>query len=114
MCLCARRLNRDLPTKKIRFYPATLYFSNRRSRASAMAVIEGARVAAAHEGHAELVVNIRYSNGGSSEVALGAAAADLLMQSCNATTLEQLKGQSWQKVQTALVESHNHYNDQDL
>jgi hypothetical protein len=78
-----------------------------------MAVIEGVRVAAAHEGHAELIVNIRYSNGGSSEVPLGAAAADLLMQSCNATRLEQLNGHSWQKVQAALVASHNHYNSQD-
>ena len=73
-----------------------------------MAVIEGARIAAAHEGHAELVVNIRYSNGGRSEVALGATAAELLMRSCNATTLEQLNGQGWQKVQAALIESHNH------
>ena len=78
-----------------------------------MAVIEGARLAAAHEGHAELVVNIRYSNGGSSEISLGAVAADLLMQSCNATRLEQLNGQSWQKVQAALVESHNCSNSQD-
>lgn len=79
-----------------------------------MAVIEGARVAAAHEGHAELVVNIRHSNGGSSEITLGAVAADLLMQSCNATSLEQLNGQSWQKVQAALVASHHPYNNQDL
>jgi len=75
-----------------------------------MAVISGARVAAAHEGHAQLVVGIRYSNGGSSEIALDAAAASALMQSCNATTLEQLNGQSWQKVQAALIESHKIYN----
>ncbi|MEH6571021.1 MAG: hypothetical protein V7709_18220 [Halioglobus sp.] len=74
-----------------------------------MAVIEGARIAAAHEGQAELVVNIRYSNGGRSEVPLDAVAAELLMQSCNASNLEQLNGQGWQKVQAALVESHKRY-----
>ena len=76
-----------------------------------MTVIAGARVAAAHEGHAELVVKLRFSNGGSSDVPLGAAAADLLMLSCNATTLEQLEGQDWQKVQAALIESHNTNNE---
>jgi hypothetical protein len=79
-----------------------------------MAVIAGARVAAAHEGLAELIVIIRYSNGGKSEIPLDGIAAGLLMQSCSATTLEQLNGQSWQKVQAALVESHNHNNSQDL
>ena len=78
-----------------------------------MAVIAGARVAAAHEGSAELVVSIRYSNGGSSEIVLDAVAAAALMQSCDATTLEQLKGQSWQKVKAALIESYNRFKTQD-
>ena len=80
---------------------------------NADAVISGARVAAAHEGHAELVVNIRYSNGGTSDVPLGPVAAELLMRSCNATTLEQLEGQGWQKVQAALIESHNTHNERE-
>jgi hypothetical protein len=78
-----------------------------------VATIAGARVAAAHEGNAELVVSLLYSNGGTGEVVLDAAAAAALMQSCEASTLEQLNGQSWKKVQAALVESHKHVNTQD-
>jgi hypothetical protein len=75
-----------------------------------MAVIANARVAAAHEGTAELVVTIRYSNGGTSEIALDAIATEQLMQSCEATTLDGLHGQSWKKVQAALSASYNRYN----
>ena len=67
-----------------------------------MAIIEKAVVAAAHEGMAELIVSIRYSNGGISDVALGAEATALLMESCGASTLEQLVGHSWRKVMAAL------------
>jgi hypothetical protein len=75
-----------------------------------MAVIANARVAAAHEGTAELVVAILYSNGGTSEIALDAMATEKLMQSCEASTLEDLNGHSWQKVQAALSASYNRYN----
>jgi hypothetical protein len=71
-----------------------------------MAVIAQARIAAAHEGHAELVIALRFSNGGTSNVVLDAAAAAALMQACEASTLEQLEGQSWKKVQDALIQSH--------
>lgn len=74
-----------------------------------MAVISGARVAAAHEGDAELIVNIRYSNGGVSEITLDAMASAALMDSCNAASLEQLTGHSWQKVKAALSVSYNRY-----
>jgi len=75
-----------------------------------VAVIERARVAAAHEGDAELVVGIRYNNGGCSDVVLDAVAAAHLLDSCEATTLEQLAGHSWQKVQQALSASYNRFN----
>ena len=75
-----------------------------------MAVIDGARIAAAHEGHAELGVSIRYSNGGRSDVPLGPVAAELLMRDCDANSLEQLHGQSWEKVQAALINSHKNPN----
>ena len=75
-----------------------------------MAVIERAKVAAAHEGDAELVVSIRYSNDGCTDVALDALATAHLMDSCEATTLEQLAGHSWRKVQQALSASYNRFN----
>jgi len=75
-----------------------------------MAVIERAKVAAAHEGNAELVVSIRYSNGGCSDVVLDSIAAAHLMDSCEATSLEQLAGHSWEKVQQALSISYNRFN----
>lgn len=75
-----------------------------------MAVIAKARVAAAHEGNAELIVSIEYSNGGVSEIPLDPMATEALMQSCNATTLEHLQGHSWKKVQAALSVSYNRFN----
>jgi len=74
------------------------------------AVIESARVAAAHEGVAELVVTLMHDNGGTSEVALDHLAADALLRSCSATAPEQLAGHSWSKVREALAVSWNRYN----
>ncbi|SVD23852.1 uncharacterized protein METZ01_LOCUS376706, partial [marine metagenome] len=58
-----------------------------------MARIKNARVAAAHEGIAELIVRMEYDNGGISEVSLDAMATAALMQSCNAGTVADLVGQ---------------------
>lgn len=74
------------------------------------AVISAVRIAAAHEGVAELVVTLTHGNGGKSEVALDHLAADALLQSCAATTPEQLTGQSWSKVREALAVSWNRFN----
>lgn len=73
------------------------------------ASIKGARVIAAHDGVAEMVVTIVYDNGGQTEVTLDAAASDALMSSCDATTLTQLHGHPWQKVRDALTLSYNRY-----
>jgi len=74
------------------------------------AVIDTARVAAAHEGVAELVVTLRHGNGGTSEVALDHLAADALLAACAATAPEQLAGHSWSKVREALAVSWNRFN----
>jgi hypothetical protein len=66
-------------------------------------------VAAAHEGIAELVVSIEYENGGTAEVALDQMATSALMDSCNASSIEDVKGQSWDKVRDALQVSYNRY-----
>ena len=73
------------------------------------AIIRDVRVAAAHEGIAELVVSIEYENGGTAEVALDQMATSSLMDSCNASSIEDVKGQSWDKVRDALQVSYNRY-----
>jgi hypothetical protein len=73
------------------------------------AIIRDVRVAAAHEGIAELVVSIEYKNGGTAEVALDQMATSALMDSCNASSIEDVKGQSWDKVRDALQVSYNRY-----
>ncbi|MGD8416580.1 MAG: hypothetical protein PVH91_05950 [Pseudomonadales bacterium] len=74
------------------------------------AVITSARVAAAHEGIAELVVTLKHEGGGVSEVALDQLATSALLASCNATATEDLIGEPWQKVRDALSVSWNRFN----
>tara|TARA_B110000503_G_scaffold68197_1_gene106601 strand:+ start:567 stop:800 length:234 start_codon:yes stop_codon:yes gene_type:complete len=73
------------------------------------AIIIDVRVAAAHEGIAELVVSIAYENGGITEVALDQMATSALMDSCNASSIDDVKGHSWDKVRDALQISYNRY-----
>lgn len=73
------------------------------------ASIAAVRVAAAHEGVAELVVTLAHANGGHSEVALDPLAASALMDACKATTHEELIGHGWQKVRDALSVSWNRF-----
>jgi len=68
------------------------------------------RIAAAHEGVAELVVTLTHNNGGQSEVALDQMAAFSLMQSCKANQPQELVGHSWQEVRDALSVSFNRFN----
>ncbi|MDA1075076.1 MAG: hypothetical protein O3A63_10005 [Proteobacteria bacterium] len=76
------------------------------------AAICSVRVAAAHEGVAELVVTLAHSNGGRSVVALDHLAASALLSACAANTPEQLIGESWSKVRDALGVSFNRFSDQ--
>lgn len=73
------------------------------------AVISSVRVAAAHEGDAELVVTMGYANGATSEVVLDHAATNALMQACDAKGVEDLTGVGWQHVRDALVVSYNRF-----
>lgn len=71
------------------------------------AVISGARIAAAHDGTSELVVELRYDNGGTTEVTLDTMAARALMENCRAVSLDDLNGHPWQEVKQALEYSWN-------
>ena len=73
------------------------------------AKIKDVRIAAAHEGIAELIVTVEYDNGGISEIALDQVATGALMQSCQADSAEDLIGQSWELVRDALQVSYNRF-----
>lgn len=72
---------------------------------SGPAVIETVDVAAAHDGEAELVVILRFENGGRSRVALDEAAARHLFEACGAQSPDALVGAGWEKVRDALAAS---------
>lgn len=74
-------------------------------------VISGVRIAAAHDGAAELVVVLRHGNGGQSEVTLDEAGAAALFDATGAATAEQLVGHGWQHVQTALAAAWNRFSN---
>lgn len=69
--------------------------------------IKSVRLAAAHEGIAELIVHIQFDNGGVSEVTLDRYASQALMDACKANSADELVGQSWQHVRDALSASYN-------
>lgn len=71
------------------------------------AIISNVRLAAAHEGVAEIVVSLTYDNGGRSEVALGHVAGARLMESCGASQVEDLIGRGWEHVRDALTCAYN-------
>jgi len=71
------------------------------------AVIASIRLAAAHEGDAELIVRVSYDNGGSTDVSLDHHAYDALLTACNTQNPDDLIGQSWHLVRDALQHSYN-------
>ena len=73
------------------------------------AKIKDVRIAAAHQGIAELIVTVEYDNGGVSEIALDQIASGALMRSCHAESAEDLIGQSWELVRDALQVSYNRF-----
>jgi len=76
---------------------------------AATAIIDSARIIAAHDGIAELMVTIVYPNGGRTEVQLDPTASDALLTSCDASDIEDLAGHTWEKVRDALALSFNRY-----
>ena len=64
----------------------------------AEAVIVAADIGAAHDGHAELVVSLRFANGGVAQVPLATEAGLELMRRCGVEQAAELKGHSWRTV----------------
>lgn len=73
------------------------------------AVITGVDLAAAHDGAAELVVTLRFDNGGEQRIALDAYATDHLMRTCEAASADDLVGQGWRPVRDALEAASNRF-----
>lgn len=65
-------------------------------------MIVSAEIAAGHDGAAELVLKLRYPEGGEGSVALDGARAFALMRACNADTLADLCGQPWKRLSETL------------
>ena len=74
------------------------------------AVISRVRIAAAHEGVAELVISLEFSNGGQSEVPLDRNAGERLLRSCGVDQIDGLVGQSWEHLRDALYGAYNNLN----
>ncbi len=74
------------------------------------ATISCVRMAAAHEGTAELIVSVVYDGGGTTDVPLDRYASDALLQACSVKTPDQLIGKSWAKVRDALSVSYNRFS----
>lgn len=75
----------------------------------AAATICAVRMAAAHDGEAELCVTLRFANGGLSQVALDEHAAGALLTACGATTADALIGTDWTRVRDALIAASNRF-----
>jgi hypothetical protein len=73
------------------------------------AKIKSVRLAAAHEGVAEMILDIEFENGGTSEVCLDHSSSIALMEDCKASSAEELVGHSWEKVRDALTQAYNRY-----
>ncbi len=65
---------------------------------SGEAVIVGAQVAAGHDGAAELVVTLRYANGGEAQVAIDADIGFTLMKNCGVSDVAGLAGHPWRRM----------------
>ncbi len=61
-------------------------------------VIAEAIVTPGHNGHAELLVRVRYENGVMGSVTLDARCARKLMEDCDAEVAADLCGQPWQRL----------------
>ncbi len=72
------------------------------SRRQAGPTIVGAEIAAGHDGAAELVVRLRYSNGADGSVVLDGARGFALLRRCGVEHVADLCGQPWKHLSESL------------
>ena len=73
------------------------------------AVIQTVEIAAAHDGVAELIVTLRFDNGGTSLVTLDEYATSHLLDSHGTDDPQQLIGAGWEGVRDALAAASARY-----
>ena len=71
------------------------------------ATVHDAKIAASHDGSAEVLLTIKHENGGLTQVPLDNFAISMLMESCQAESIEGIIGTNWDKVRDAIQASHN-------
>ncbi len=76
---------------------------------AAPAHVAAVRLGAAHDGEAELLLTLRFPNGGSAPVALDHHAARHLVEACGAATPDALIGASWERVRDALAAASSRF-----
>ncbi len=65
---------------------------------SESAYIEAAEISGGHDGQAELVVTLRFADGGRTRVVLNTEAGMRLMRNCGVDHAAALAGHPWQKI----------------
>ena len=65
-------------------------------------VIVGAEIGAGHDGAAEMVLSLKYTNGVVAFVSLDADVGFTLMNNCGVASIEELKGHSWRRILESL------------
>jgi len=73
------------------------------------AVIDAVQLAAAHDGVAELIVTLRFENGGTSLVTLDEYAARHLLEAHATADPDALIGTGWEPVRDALAAASSRY-----
>ncbi|NJN52756.1 MAG: hypothetical protein HC809_14385 [Gammaproteobacteria bacterium] len=68
------------------------------TRDAPLAVIESAEITGGHDGEAELVVTLRFTNGGRTAVVLDTQAGMRLMRNCGVDHAAALIGQPWNRI----------------
>ena len=71
------------------------------------ATVHDAKIAASHDGSAEVLLTIKHENGGLTQVHLDYVEISMLMDCCQAESLEGIIGTNWDKVRDAIQASHN-------
>ena len=72
-----------------------------------IAKVQDLKISASHEGIAEVLLTIKHDNGGLTQVPLDYFAISMLMESCQAESIEGIIGTNWDKVRDAIQASHN-------
>ncbi len=69
---------------------------------SPAATIDDVEIVAGHDARAEVVIHLRYPNGGRSQVRLDEEAAQYVLDQAGITEMDELRGRPWDILKPAL------------